>query len=184
VLGALVLAAVAVGSQLAGAPDPKPRPAPPPTSRHDPVPPTVPTARDWVAVASVCPVETDGRRRVTVRFVLVNELSQPVTIESVRPLLPQGGLRPRGTWVGGGDCHRLAPQVPGGPVPPGASRLVMMSFGLPRECPGPLAVHARARLSREGATRAADLSLLAGQSYASGLSKPGCGSRVRSSTRP
>lgn len=161
VLGALVLAALAVASQLGGAPDQQPSPAPTPAPRrHDPVPPSVPTARDWVAVSSVCPVETDHRRRLTVRFVLVNASQRPVTVQSVRPRLPLGGLRPRGTWVGGGDCHRLAPQVPGGPVPPGGQRLVMMSFRLPRECPGPLSVHARTRLGRDGTTQTADLSLL------------------------
>lgn len=166
--GVLVVAALVALSRLGGAGGPGPPPTPSPTA-SSPAP-----ASDWVRVTSVCPVETDHLRRLTVRFVLTNLSLQPVTIESVRPVLLAGGLRLHSTWVGGGDCHRLAPQVAAGPVPAGGHRLALMSFRIPPECPGPLSVAARAWLRRDGVARSAELPtlvVLSGATFASCLDR-------------
>lgn len=157
----VVLAGLLGLAQLRGAPEPGPAPSHRPTPAGLAGSERALAASDWVDVASVCPVETDRRTRLTVRFVLVNASSRPVTIESVHPVLPLGGLRTSGAWVGGGDCHRLAPQVRGGPVPPGGQRLAMLSFRLPRECPAAVLVAARARLVRGGVDEVVDLAPLA-----------------------
>jgi hypothetical protein len=155
--GALTLAALVGLTRLGGAPLTDPPLTPRPSPAGGPLLLPAPVSLDWVRVASVCAVETAGARRLTVRFVLVNASSRPLTIESVRPVQLLGGLRSSGTWIGGGDCHRLAPQVAAGPVPPGATRLVMLRFRLPRECPGPVMVAARARLSRDSVAQSAHL---------------------------
>lgn len=162
---ALLVLALAVGG-LAGAAalmdDPAPEPVPAP-SRSAPTPSgtTGSAAGTALAVDALCPVETDGRTRLTVRFLLLNRSDSPVRVLRVEPVLPRGRLQPAGTSVVPGDCHRWSPG--GGPddrIPPGGTRMVLLRFRLPEGCPGPVLVQARvAARTADGTTTSDVLSL-------------------------
>lgn len=94
----------------------------------------------------ICPAVTDGRTTLAVSFTLVNVSHISVTVMDVEPVLPIGGLRPRGANTAGGTCEDPGMEAPGGLLHPGATQLITMRFRLPKECPQPFPVQARVRL--------------------------------------
>lgn len=165
-----VLAAVAVGVAVAGevsggGPGPADA-APTPTATEQPravqEPPAV-LSTGWVANDVVCPVQTDGRRLLIVRFILANRSGRKLVVTSVEPVLPLGGLSPRSTSTIAGDCHRWVPTDTGSDsLPVDGQRVVSMLFRLPRKCPHALPVRARVTVRAEtGSIRTVELPVLA-----------------------
>ena len=138
-------------------------PAPAPATSTPPAvdPPRLPRAAGSpVSVEAVCTVGTDHTRQLAVRFLMTNETAADLTVLSVRPVLPLGGLRTVGISVVRGDCYRWLPGGPDDVVPPGDSRAVTMRFLLPRTCPWPLPVQARVRVRGPDGTRGQTLRVL------------------------
>ena len=124
------------------------------------VPPAAASAR-WLENDAVCPVHTDGRSLLVVRFILANRSGRDLALDSVEPLLPRGGLRPQSTSTVSGDCDRWVPTDTGhGGIPSGGQRVVSMLFRLPPECPHRFAVRARVRVHAGSTSRTADLPVL------------------------
>jgi hypothetical protein len=94
----------------------------------------------------ICPAVTDGRTTLIVSFNLVNVSTTPITVMDVRPVMPIGGLRPRGPNTAGGTCEHPGSEAPGGLLAPGATQLVTMRFRLPEDCPQAFPVEVRIRL--------------------------------------
>lgn len=93
----------------------------------------------------VCPVKTNGRTTLTVTFELFNPNPESVTITLLRPTLPLDGLHPKSTTVRTGSCAHptgTPKPPPGQRIKPHKTVLVTMTFGLPKECPGPYPVEA------------------------------------------
>ena len=97
-------------------------------------------------IGLVCPATTDGRKTLSVSFVLVNIGGTDVTLLSVRPRLPLPGLQPIGKTTTGGTCAQPGTQVGGGLLAPGEQRMFTMRFRLPKDCPQALPVQATVRL--------------------------------------
>lgn len=133
----LVLAGVVVGAfgwqQLArphSGTQPPPRPA---TSAPAPIP--------ELDAQQIC--EYVHGSVLEVSFQLVNVGRGPVRVVAVRPELPLGLLRPTGVALAPGHCGPANAPTPGdGPLPPGASIPVTLSFRLLTPCPQPAPVQA------------------------------------------
>lgn len=165
-----VLAASAVGLAVAGevssggpgSADATPTPTATAQPRAVQEPPAV-VSTGWVANDVVCPVQTDGRRLLIVRFILANRSGRELVVTSVEPVLPLGGLSPRSTSTIAGDCHRWVPTDTGSDsLPVDGQRVVSMLFRLPQECPHPLPVRARVTVrAQSGSSRTVELPVLA-----------------------
>jgi hypothetical protein len=99
-----------------------------------------------LTIGLVCPATTDGRKSLSVSFVLVNVGGTDVTLLSVVPLLPMNGMQPVGKTTTGGTCAQPGTEVGGGLLAPGEQRLFTMRFLLSTDCPQALPVQASVRL--------------------------------------
>ena len=167
-IAAAVLTAVAVGmaaGEVSGGGPGSADATPAPTATEQPravqEPPAVVAATGWVVNDVVCPVQTDGRRLLIVRFILANRSGRQLVVTSVEPVLPLGGLSPRSTSTIAGDCHRWVPTDTGSDsLPVDGQRVVSMLFRLPQECPHPLPVRARVTVRAESSSRTVELPVL------------------------
>jgi hypothetical protein len=98
---------------------------------------------DFVAVGEICPSVTDGRHTLTVSFTLRNIAQIPITIRSVQPLLPLGGLTTVSTDISGGTCAASAGAPADLVIPVGDDVVVTFRFLLPATCPQPLPIAVR-----------------------------------------
>lgn len=99
--------------------------------------------QDFVAVGEICPPVTDGRHTLTVSFTLRNIAQIPITIRSVQPLLPLGGLSAVSTDIAGGTCTASTGAPADLVIAVGDSVVVTFRFLLPATCPQPLPIQAR-----------------------------------------
>lgn len=99
---------------------------------------------DVVAVGEICPPVTDGRRTLVVSFTLKNIAVIPITIRSVRPLLPLGGLTTVSTDISSGTCAARSGAPADLVLPVGDYLVVTFRFLLPSTCPQPLPIQAKA----------------------------------------
>ena len=165
-VGLALLAAAVVGlgvaGEVTGGGEPRGADATPtPTPTQPRVQPPAVVSSEWVANDVVCPVQTDGRRMLIVRFILANRSGRDLVVRSVEPVLPLGGLSPRSTSTIAGDCHRWVPtDVGSDALPANGQRVVSLLFRLPDECPRPYPVRARVRVQGEAGARSVELPVL------------------------
>jgi hypothetical protein len=127
-----------------------------PSLPSDPTAAVLAQISGYVSVRAVCPPLTDGRTKLTVRFLLRNETGLPEELIRVTPELSLGGLRPQGAAVQRGTCaHPIGkPTAPAtNPMPPGGTLIVSLEFGLPKSCPAPYPVQAVVTVGIGGALR-------------------------------
>lgn len=120
---------------------PAPRPAPTPSVSPSPTGGYQPGFHDArPTLETVCEPVTDGRHRLTVRFVLINRNTDRLSITDVRPTLPLGGLQLLRTTLVRGGCGAPLDEPLLIPLESGSEALVVFTFALPRDCPQPLPV--------------------------------------------
>lgn len=110
----------------------------------------------YVSVDQVCSPVTDGRRSLTVRFLLRNATQLDERLLWVSPELPMGGLRFVKSDEQRGTCaHPIGKPVPftHQPLPVGGSIIVGLHFALPDSCPAPYPVQAVVTVGIGGAER-------------------------------
>jgi len=100
-------------------------------------------AQTYVQVAEICPPVTDGLHALVVSFILRNVSTVPVTVRSVQPQLPLGGLDVVSTDVSGGTCAATTGAPAGLDLPAGGQLVVAFRFLLPGTCPQALPIQAR-----------------------------------------
>jgi hypothetical protein len=91
---------------------------------------------------SVCTPVTDGRSRLSLRFVLINRTADDLEITAVRPILAMGGLQLSRLRVVSGGCRAPLDEPLDKPLDSGSEALVVFDFTLPDECPQPYPVGA------------------------------------------
>ena len=96
-----------------------------------------------VQVAGICPPVTDGRHALVVSFVLRNVSAAAVTVRSVQPLLPLGGLDAVAIDISGGSCAATSAAPGGLDLAAGGDLVVSFRFLLPGTCPQALPIQAR-----------------------------------------
>ena len=116
------------------------RPPTPPTQAPAPV---TQATQQFVQVVEICPPATDGRHALVVSFILRNISAVPVTVRSVQPLLPLGGLDAVATDISGGTCAATSGAPAGLDLAAGGDLVVSFRFLLPGTCPAALPIQAR-----------------------------------------
>jgi len=96
-----------------------------------------------VQVVAICPPVTDGAHALVVSFVLRNVSAVPVTVRSVQPLLPLGGLDTVAIDISGGSCAATSGAPGGLDLAAGGDLVVSFRFLLPGTCPQALPIRAR-----------------------------------------
>lgn len=125
--------------------------SPPPSGpgsagRHAPsASPETPVAagQQYVEVGEVCPPQTDGVGVLVVSFTLRNISGGPVSVRSVQPLLPLGGLDAVSTDISGGTCAATTGAPADLDLPVDGTLVVTFRFLLPGTCPQALPIQAR-----------------------------------------
>lgn len=119
-----------------------PSSAPPST---DPTAAVLSRIGGYVSVADICAPITDGRKTLTVRFLLTNATPLAEDLVWVSPELPMGGLVFTTSDVQRGTCSHPTGKPRGfetTALPVHGSVIVAMHFTLPKSCPAPYPIQA------------------------------------------